>query len=133
MSSSSAGSPAATTGALQAIPSRERETSVRTRTSDSATVATSQKPCCASYATTESLAEGESPGGRDSAVSEGRKPERQCKPASREVAKPIPDAPPSAIRPAWKVVTIVDPTAKLSGSTSVWCWPRTSANGSRES
>ena len=45
----------------------------------------------------------------------------------------MPEAPPSTIRPAWNAVTTVEPTAKLDGSTSVWCCPSSPVNGSRES
>src|SRR5262245_40260423 len=50
----------------------------------------------------------------------GRRPLVQCAPLSVEVAKPIAQAPPSKIRPTWKVATIVEPFEKVSGSTSVW-------------
>jgi hypothetical protein len=39
-----------------------------------------------------------------------------------EVAKPMAEPPPSKNRPTWKALTIVEPKAKVSGSTSVRCW-----------
>ena len=32
------------------------------------------------------------------------------------------EAPPPETRPTWNAETIVDPKAKVSGSTSVLCW-----------
>ena len=43
-------------------------------------------------------------------------------PPSVEVAKPISEEPPLKKRPTWKADTIVEPNAKVSGSTSVRCW-----------
>ena len=54
-------------------------------------------------------------------------------PASVEVAQPIPAAPPSTRRPDWKAVTIVEPTARLSGSTCVSCCAPARRSASRES
>src|SRR5262245_8658650 len=50
----------------------------------------------------------------------GNKPLVHELPLLVEVAKPIAQAPPSKMRPTWKVATIVEPFEKLSGSTSVW-------------
>jgi hypothetical protein len=46
----------------------------------------------------------------------------QLVPAFVEVAKPMSDAPPLNRRPIWRAVTIVEPEAKMPGSTSVACW-----------
>ena len=40
------------------------------------------------------------------------------------------DDPPPNTRPTWKAETIVEPNAKVSGSTSVLCWACASVNGS---
>ena len=61
-------------------------------------------------------------------------PTRHEWPASRDVEKPVAAAPPpSRARPTWKTATIVRPSAKLSGSASVWCWYSKSPKGSCES
>jgi hypothetical protein len=52
----------------------------------------------------------------------GRNPLFQELPPSPERAQPMFDAPPSKNRPTWNADTIVDPDAKVSGSTSVACW-----------
>src|ERR1700730_17937711 len=43
-------------------------------------------------------------------------------PASVEVAKPMSAPPPLEMRPTWNALTIVEPKANVSGSTSVACW-----------
>src|SRR5215211_5516035 len=52
----------------------------------------------------------------------GRKPFVQVPPPSADRAQPMLEDPPSKKRPTWKAETIVDPAAKVSGSTSVACW-----------
>src|SRR5216684_3096428 len=52
----------------------------------------------------------------------GSKPLVQVAPPSVEVAKPTSAPPPLKIRPTWKALTIVEPKANESGSTSVACW-----------
>ena len=59
-----------------------------------------------------------------------RKPLVNVLPPSVEVAKPISEAPPLKKRPTWKAETIVEPKAKVSGSTSVRCWLVELVNGS---
>ena len=54
------------------------------------------------------------------------------RPSSFDTAKPIPVAPPSKRRPTWNVATVVRPTVKLSGSTSLSGWPPGSRKASRE-
>src|SRR5216683_8317105 len=61
----------------------------------------------------------------------GSKPEVHVEPAFCEVAKPIPEEPPSARkRPAWKTATTVLPAVTVWASTSVWCWLEELVNGS---
>jgi hypothetical protein len=76
-------------------------------------------PCSASWATDGSLARRSDPAGVEATVRLGSKPERQFFPASVEVAKPMPVAPPPTNLPDWKAVTTVPPDAALAGSTSV--------------
>src|SRR6266545_702796 len=90
---------AAATGALHVNPSAERLIPSPLKLFPSTSVAISHVRCAASYATEGSLARGASPGGVDAVVSVGRTPERQVRPASVEVAQPIPAAPPSVKRP----------------------------------
>ena len=52
----------------------------------------------------------------------GRNPLVQVAPPSVEVAKPISVPPPLKMRPTWNALTIVEPKANVSGSTSVACW-----------
>ena len=52
----------------------------------------------------------------------GSRPLVQLVPPFVEVAKPISEAPPLYRRPTWKAVTMVEPEAKMPGSTSVACW-----------
>src|SRR5579872_1085594 len=52
----------------------------------------------------------------------GKKPWVQVDPPFVEVAKPMSEEPPSEIRPVWNADTMVEPNAKVSGSTSVACW-----------
>src|SRR5436309_678905 len=49
----------------------------------------------------------------------GRRPFVHDDPLLIDVAKPMAQAPPSEIRPTWKVATIVEPFEYVSGSTSV--------------
>ena len=94
------------------IPSAERlKTSADSRPGETARLDASQTPCTASKPITGSLARSHSPAGVEFDVSEGRRPERQVRPASRDVAKPMFAAAPSRIRPTWKTETIVDPNA----------------------
>src|SRR6266705_4237658 len=62
------------------------------------------------------------PAGVAKTVLEGRNPDVQDLPPLVDVAKPMFEAPPSKNRPTWNAETIVDPEAKVSGSTSVLCW-----------
>src|ERR1700704_4540967 len=52
----------------------------------------------------------------------GRNPLVQVAPPSVEVAKPMSAPPPLKMRPTWNALTIVEPKANVSGSTSVACW-----------
>src|SRR5438309_2895682 len=52
----------------------------------------------------------------------GRNPLVHDPPPSVDVAQPISEEPPSKKRPLWKAATIVDPYAKVSGSTCASCW-----------
>src|ERR1700704_3242668 len=52
----------------------------------------------------------------------GRNPLVQVVPPSVEVAKPMSAPPPVKMRPTWNALTIVEPNANVSGSTSVACW-----------
>ena len=52
----------------------------------------------------------------------GRNPLVHVVPPSVEVAKPMSAPPPLKIRPTWNALTIVEPKANVSGSTSVACW-----------
>ena len=84
--------------------------------------AISHCPCLASYATLGSLARSNGPPSAD--VSRGSTPWCvQVAPPSVDVAQPLSTEPASVIRPTWNVATIVEPQAKLSGSTSVACVP----------
>ena len=116
------GASVATTGALHVRPSAERLTSTADRSPATASETTSHVRWSASYATLGSLTTGKSPRGLEFTVRLGRKPRRQVRPASSEVAKPMFAAAPPKIRPTWNTSTTVDPAAALSGSTSVWCW-----------
>src|SRR5438309_4878969 len=51
----------------------------------------------------------------------GRNPLVHDPPPSVDVAHPMSEEPPSKKRPLWKAATIVDPYAKVSGSTCAWC------------
>src|SRR2546422_8043921 len=62
------------------------------------------------------------PAGVAKTVLAGRKPDVHFLPPLVEVAKPMFEAPPLKNRPTWNAETIVDPEAKVSGSTSVLCW-----------
>src|SRR5712691_10303744 len=62
------------------------------------------------------------PAGVAKTVLDGRKPEVHFFPPLVEVAKPMLEAPPLKKRPTWKAETMVEPKAKVSGSTSVACW-----------
>src|SRR5260370_41879862 len=62
------------------------------------------------------------PDGVAKGVVPGRKPLVKLLPPLVEVAKPMSEAPPLKKRPTWKAETIVEPKAKVSGSTSVRCW-----------
>src|SRR5438132_9255347 len=89
----------------------------------SVSVAISQTPCSASYATTGSDERVCVPGGFDSTVRFGSVPVCHVRPASIEVAQPVPDAAPFwTNRPTWNAATTVELQAKLSGSTAVSCW-----------
>jgi len=58
-------------------------------------------------------------------VMPGSNPEVHVEPTFCEVAKPIPEEPPSARnRPAWKTATTVLPVVTVWASTSVWCRDR---------
>src|SRR5215204_1500246 len=58
-------------------------------------------------------------------------PETHDSPLFDDVAKPIPAAPPSKMRPTCAAATIVEPFENVSGSTTVLCWPTTGLlNGS---
>ena len=76
-------------------------------------------PCLASYATDGSLTRGNDPAGFVYSVIPRRNPCVQLAPPSWEVAQPMSEAPPFRKRPTWKVATIVEPKANVSGSTSV--------------
>src|SRR5207302_224917 len=52
----------------------------------------------------------------------GRNPLVHVAPPLIEVAKPMSAPPPLKIRPTWNALTMVEPKAKVSGSTSVACW-----------
>src|SRR5438034_3050646 len=52
----------------------------------------------------------------------GRNPLVHVVPPSVEVAKPMSAPPPLKMRPTWNALTIVEPKANVSGSTSVACW-----------
>jgi hypothetical protein len=106
------------TGVLQRRPSSERLIRRRLESGATPSVAISHTPWTASYDTTGSLAF-PVPGGLEAAVTPGRNPARHVRPPSREVAKPINVAAPSAMRADWNVVTTVLPNEKLSGSTCV--------------
>src|SRR6266545_7155932 len=114
---------AADTGALHASPSGERLIPSSVKSLPRTSVEMSHVPCAASYATAGSLARGASPGGLDALVRAGRMPDRHVRPASVDVAQPIPAAPPSLKRPTWKLATAVELQPATLGSTSVWCWP----------
>src|SRR6266849_6462762 len=60
----------------------------------------------------------------------GKKPWVQVLPPSVEVAQPMSVEPPGAMRPVWKAETMVEPLAKVCGSTWVACWPGPTLNGS---
>src|SRR6266496_6374136 len=62
------------------------------------------------------------PVGVEKGVVPGRKPLVKLFPPLVDVAKPMSEAPPLKKRPTWKADTIVEPKAKVSGSTSVLCW-----------
>src|SRR6266571_4445766 len=62
------------------------------------------------------------PGGVAKTVLDGRKPLVKLLPPLVEVANPMLEAPPLKKRPTWKAETMVEPKAKVSGSTSVACW-----------
>src|SRR5438128_669409 len=62
------------------------------------------------------------PGGVAKTVLDGRKPLVKLFPPLVEVANPMLEAPPLKKRPTWKAETMVEPKAKVSGSTSVACW-----------
>src|SRR5216684_583309 len=70
------------------------------------------------------------PAGVAKGVVPGRKPLVKLLPSLVDVAKPMSEAPPLKKRPTWKVETIVEPKAKVSGSTSVRCWLVLLVNGS---
>ena len=68
---------------------------IRTVASPAApTAVTSQVRWTRSYATTGSLTKSSVPGGEEKTVRRGSRPVVHVAPASREVAKPIPAAPP---------------------------------------
>ena len=52
----------------------------------------------------------------------GRNPLVHVVPPSIEVENPISAPPPLEMRPTWNALTIVEPKANVSGSTSVACW-----------
>src|SRR5438105_5028668 len=87
-------------------------------------------PCLASKATDGSLTRGKDPGGFVYRVIPGKNPRVQLAPPLRDVAHPMSDEPPLKNRPVWKVATIVDPKANVSGSTSVLCMLVVLVNGS---
>ncbi len=60
----------------------------------------------------------------------GSMPCCQVLPPSVEVTQPVSEAPPSVKRPTWEAPTMVLPTAKVSGSSSVACWLVVLVNGS---
>src|SRR6266852_4232297 len=70
------------------------------------------------------------PDGVAKGVVPGRKPLVKLLPPLVEVAKPMSEAPPLKKRPTWKAETKVLSKAKVSGSTSVWCWLVLLVNGS---
>jgi hypothetical protein len=80
-----------------------------------------------------SVARSAAPAGVLEVVTDGRRPERQLRPPSREVAKPVAAAPPSKKRPTWKTLTIVDPMPTACGSTCVACWAPTVVSRSVDS
>ena len=81
--------------------------------------ATSQTPWAASNATAGSLTRSKLPLAKT--VVPGRNPCVHEPPASVDVAHPMSEEPPSKKRPLWKAATIVDPYAKVSGSTCASC------------
>src|SRR5437588_5708128 len=87
-------------------------------------------PCLASKATDGSLTRGKVPAGFVYRVMPGKNPCVQLAPPLRDVAHPMSDEPPLKNRPVWKVATIVDPKANVSGSTSVLCMLVMFVNGS---
>src|SRR5579864_271651 len=64
-------------------------------------------------------------------VRPGKNPVAQMAPLSEVVAKPMSDAPPPKMRPAWKALTIVVPVENALTSTSVACWLPGLVKGSR--
>src|SRR5262245_21329597 len=107
------------------MPSTERLTRIWNPPGPKLSDEASQTPWAASYPTLGSLARGFGfgPGDDEDEVTPGRSPLRHARPPSDDVEKPIAVAPPVAIRPTWKTATTVLPNEKLSGSTSVACWP----------
>src|SRR5215213_5074142 len=103
------------------MPSAARLTTIATpdgelsSTSDCA----SHTPWAASYAITGSVARAYGPGGDWWTVRPGSAPLVQPAPPFVEVAKPVPEAPPSKKRPTCETATIVLPNANVSGLTAV--------------
>jgi hypothetical protein len=96
---------------------------------------TSQVLCRASKATLASLTRSYrapvAPPMPDVAVMPGRNVGvPQVLPPSVDLETPMSVPPPSKKRPTWKAETIVEPLAKVSGSTSVACWLVVFVNGS---
>ena len=66
----------------------------------------------------------------DAVVVDGRKPCVQDTPPLVLVDQPMLVPPPLKIRPTWNVLTMVEPQANVSGSTSVACAPGGTVYGS---
>src|SRR5207247_2597352 len=107
------------TGACHVRPSFDVLTTTAVDRGESVRDSTSQRPWTPSQATAVSVARSAAPAGELDVVRDGSTPERQLRPPSREVAKPIAAAAPSKKRPTWKTLTIVEPAATACGSTCV--------------
>src|SRR5258708_15096026 len=70
------------------------------------------------------------PGGVGGVVGRGRRPLVILLPPLLEVANPISVAPPPKMGPTGKAETSVLRAERVSGSTSVACWPGPTVNGS---
>src|SRR5438105_15773458 len=96
----------------------------------SASDETIHTPCDRSWATDGSLTRANGPGGFWKTVMPGRVPLMYDAPLSTDLAKTMPEAPPSVKRPDCAAATPVEPKKNESGSTTVLCWLVELVNGS---